>query len=319
MTLIAAFRTSEGVVICADSQETLGNPTIYGAHDYRCTVNKLQPQTQVAYQWVCGGSGDGDLIDGFIERLRDEIGSWSSDLKAPDIKDKLRLINHDYRSHEVAASGVADEGLDFLFCLKPQDSESEPLLFKIGRSVRPVSDYALIGWDEGIYRHDVQRFYRENMPALPNILLGIHVLLLAIATNNNCGPPIKIIVATKSGISEVPAKHVTELRNRVNLFNKLLDQITLDLSDTSVPIQEFRDRVTEFRDNAVILHDHFINSHVWGSFLQVLGDKAWKPDPVQEMPPGSVVTSTPEGEGRIVEFTHKMTFLEDLLDDDLND
>ena len=30
MTLIAAFRTSEGVVICADSQETLGNPTIYG-------------------------------------------------------------------------------------------------------------------------------------------------------------------------------------------------------------------------------------------------------------------------------------------------
>ena len=61
---------------------------------------------------------------------------WSSDLKAPDIKDKLRLINHDYRSHEVAASGVADEGLDFLFCLKPQDSESEPLLFK-DRQISP--------------------------------------------------------------------------------------------------------------------------------------------------------------------------------------
>ena len=176
----------------------------------------------------------------------------------------------------------------------------------------------LIGWDEGIYKHDVQRFYRPNTGGLPNMLLGIHLQLLAIATNNNCGPPIKVVVATKSGISEVPAKHVTDLENRVKLFNQLIDQITLGLSDTSIPIQEFRDRVTEFRDNAVILHDHFINSHVWGSFLQVLGDKTWKPDPVQEMPPGSVVTSTPEGEGRIVEFSHKMTFLEDLLDDDLN-
>ena len=73
MTLIAAFRTSEGGDYLHRLSRDLGNPTIYGAHDYRCTVNKLQPQTQGTYQWVCGGSGDGDLIDGFIERLKDEI------------------------------------------------------------------------------------------------------------------------------------------------------------------------------------------------------------------------------------------------------
>lgn len=71
VTLIAAFRTSEGVVICA---ETLGNPTPQGYENYRCSVNKLQPQTDGAYQWVCGGSGDGDLVDDFVDRLKDEIG-----------------------------------------------------------------------------------------------------------------------------------------------------------------------------------------------------------------------------------------------------
>jgi hypothetical protein len=316
VTLIAAFRTSEGVVICADSQETLGNPTVDGYANYRCRVNKLEPQLDGEYHWVAGGSGDGDLVDGFIERLRDDIASWPGGLDLPNIKSGLLASLLTYRANEVAVSGIAHEQLDFLICIKPVGGD--PLLFKAGKSVRLIKDYALIGWDEGIYRHDVQRFYRENAGGLPSILLGIHVLLLAMATNNNIGPPIKVIVVTRNGISEIEQRRVSELSKRVEIFNQMIDQITLDLSDTCVPIQEFRDRVTRFRDNAVILHDHYINSHVWGSFLQVLGDKTWKPDPVQEMPPGSVVTRTKEGQETVVEFKHEMTFLEDLLDDDLD-
>lgn len=171
---------------------------------------------------------------------------------------------------------------------------------------------------EGIYKHDVQRFYRPNAGGLPNMLLGIHVLLLAIATNNNCGPPIKIIVANANGISELSEKRVSELSERVKIFNQMVDQITLDLSDTTIPIQKFRDRVTEFRNNAVILHDHYINSHVWDSLGQVFFNKDWEPDPVQEMPSDSLVTRTKEGDQTVVEFKHTFTFVDDLLDDDLN-
>jgi hypothetical protein len=318
VTLIAAFRTSEGVVICADSQETLGNPTPQGYENYRCSVNKLQPQTDGAYHWVCGGSGDGDLVDDFVDRLKGEIGSWSANLDFGEIKSKLRLTVLDYRRNEVAASGLAHEPLKFLICIKHQDSTSEPLLFKASTSARSIDDYALIGWDEGMYKHDVQRFYRLNTGGLPNMLLGIHVLLLAIATNNNIGPPIKIVVATKRGMYEIPAKHVTDLQERVDLFNRMLDSITLQLSDTSIPTDEFRDYVTKFRDQVVLLHDHYVNDHVWTSFSRVLFDKEWQSDPMQEMPPSSVVTRTKEEGGSVVEFKHSWTFAEDLLDDELN-
>jgi hypothetical protein len=117
---------------------------------------------------------------------------------------------------------------------------------------------------------------------------------------------------------EIPAKHVTDLQERVDLFNRMLDSITLQLSDTSIPTDEFRDYVTKFRDQVVLLHDHYVNDHVWTSFSRVLFDKEWQSDPMQEMPPSSVVTRTKEEGGSVVEFKHSWTFAEDLLDDELN-
>jgi hypothetical protein len=63
MTLIAAFRTKEGVAICADSQETTTNEQ---GHDYRRTVQKIAPITAGNYQIAIAGSGDAEVIESFI-------------------------------------------------------------------------------------------------------------------------------------------------------------------------------------------------------------------------------------------------------------
>jgi hypothetical protein len=148
------------------------------------------------------------------------------------------------------------------------------------------------------------------------VLLGIHLLLLANATSNNIGPPIKIVVATDAGLSQVDQREISELEERVEVFNQMLYQITLKLSDTSTPIEEFRDYVTEFRNHAVRLHDYYTTRTALDSFKRVLFDPDWKPDTVNQLPPDSVSTRTQEGDKKVAHFNHKFTMVDDLLEDD---
>ena len=48
VTLIAAIRYVDGVVLCADSQETVG--------DYRVSVDKIKPRDCNHYELVVGGA-----------------------------------------------------------------------------------------------------------------------------------------------------------------------------------------------------------------------------------------------------------------------
>jgi hypothetical protein len=67
VTLISAWRCHEGIVLHADSQETNGS--------HRVTVQKLNPEPMGALMVVVTGSGDGNLIQSFIIRLRRRLAA----------------------------------------------------------------------------------------------------------------------------------------------------------------------------------------------------------------------------------------------------
>jgi hypothetical protein len=59
MTLIAAFRTPEGVAICADTQETVYLPDENGiVQECRKTVQKIAPLAFGDLQLIIAGSGN---------------------------------------------------------------------------------------------------------------------------------------------------------------------------------------------------------------------------------------------------------------------
>lgn len=253
VTLIVGFRCGDGVVVCADSQETLGQPTPDGYAAYRCKVDKLQPRTETdgAYHWVAGGCGDGDLVDGFIDRLKEVIAGWSEGLSGAAMKERLRQSLLDYRRNEVAASGLASDPLEFLVCIKPR-SEG-PFLFKAARTVRVVTDWSMIGWDEGIYRHDIERHYKPNQNTSFSMLLGAHVLLLAKSTSNNIGGPTKIVIGNDAGLRALSEPDVAELEKRVTDFDSALDALRLRMCDTAVPLDEFTRDLSGFHEAVVDL------------------------------------------------------------------
>ena len=123
MTLIAAIRCADGVVLCADSQETVDIPE---RGQYRVQVNKIQPQDAGNYQVVIGGSGDGPLVDGFTDGFIEQVTLWESKLTAPTMKGKIRNLLHDYHRNEIALSAAFedDKHLSFVICVKPKDEKA---------------------------------------------------------------------------------------------------------------------------------------------------------------------------------------------------
>ena len=95
MTLIAAFRCHEGVVICADSQETIG--------DWRAPVKKIIHKDVGEYQVAVGGAGDdGALIDVFVQRFIEEV-----ERKVEMLGCALRLGVGDVRSEGMSLCLIA--------------------------------------------------------------------------------------------------------------------------------------------------------------------------------------------------------------------
>src|SRR5688572_6717329 len=109
VTLIAGFKCHGGVVICADTKETVEIP---GRGNYRVRVSKIQPRQLGCYEVVIGGSGWGNLVDGLSRILNVQITQWPPDLDNNAIEQRIQTILWDYHSTHVAISGATDP-LDF--------------------------------------------------------------------------------------------------------------------------------------------------------------------------------------------------------------
>ncbi|MCA1578951.1 MAG: hypothetical protein LC794_16500 [Acidobacteria bacterium] len=291
MTLIAAFRCYDAIVICADSQETLTVPTPEGYYaDYRCSVDKIRPQLAGEYEFVIGGSGDGPLVDGFTDRLTDEITSWQGKHDSATVKSKIRELLLDFHRNEVAVSPAYDKSTAFILCVKHASGESDPLLYELrGSTIKPVSGYSMIGWDEAIYRHEVERLYQEGWVRNRSINLGIHLFLLAKKTSNVIGGDTQIMIASNRGIQPLERDTIQELESRVTNFNERLSELILMCPDLSIHNDEFRGYLQNLIDYVLEWRENYIQQSAQAAMRRTFNDANYTPAPFQIVPLGLYV------------------------------
>jgi hypothetical protein len=241
LTLVAAFRCYEGVIICADSQETLSIPVSDIYAEYRCQVDKIDIQHLNNYDLAAGGAGHGPLIDGFHDQLSDAVRTWDAGLDATTLKEKIRQLLFTYHRNEVALCASADKDICFIVCLKHRAAGRDPMLwYTSGPTIRAVESHVLIGWEEPIYRHFVDRLYRgSNDGANRALIVGLYVMLLGKSTSNVIGGRTKVIKVTPNVIREESADSIAEVERRMETFARILEDVTLWCPDASVSNHEF--------------------------------------------------------------------------------
>jgi len=238
------------VVLCADSQETISIPE---RGEFRVNVNKIEKSDAGEYEVVIGGSGDGDLVDDFVEQLSDRISGWPAVYTETEMRDDIRNFTQHYHEVYVALSPAdpADKHLAFIVCVKNK-SRPEVFLWRVSDlRVSAVRDKTLLGWEEAIYWHEVDHLYQPNWVSNHAILLGLHLFTIAKATSNYISGPTKVLLVCDRGVFTIPPDDVEELERMLSGFNKKVDELRLILPNTTIPFAEFAAFVRQFADDVI--------------------------------------------------------------------
>jgi hypothetical protein len=138
MTYIAAFHCSSGIVMCADTQETL--------HDYKTYVEKISVVEDQSCPLAVGGAGDGQLIEAFtqelIDRTKETPPVTKQGLKALVKSALLEVFNND------VPTLVLDKqyrSTQFLVAAKPRDEDCSIWVTR-GRRVLGEFPHPIIGY-----------------------------------------------------------------------------------------------------------------------------------------------------------------------------
>jgi 20S proteasome alpha/beta subunit len=255
MTLIAAFRTDKGAVICADSKESDGY--------FYVRVDKIDRLDLNAYWAVIGGSGYyGDLIDGLTDVLEQSIEGWAAGLTESAIKNNLSFIFKQYYADEVKnfEAKRKEKRMEFVICIQDKNSKEVFLWKANGQLLKRIKTFALIGARTLLYEYEVTRLYgTKGKPWTTRaVALGVHLLALVKATCDWVGGPTKVVIANETGMQRYEPEDVDVLEERARKFSEALAELTLALPDVSTSEGSFIEILGGFEENVLALRGYYL-------------------------------------------------------------
>ena len=252
MTLIAAFRCNEGMVLCADQQETIGI--------HRVSVNKLSPRRYGEYALAIAGSGEGYLVDGFADKLGRVIQAWPTGVDESSARESITTALLDFHTNEVNLYPTTpndDKLCSFVVCITPK-TEDRTFLWQIhGTVILPIERHVLIGVYEAIYNHELRRLYRDRLSMNQAMLLGIHLFSIAKATSTYIGGNTDIIAVLNHRMLSFDADEVRALEQHIGSFNERIASLVLAAPDYDMTKTEFEQLLKDFEQQVIELRAHY--------------------------------------------------------------
>jgi hypothetical protein len=286
MTLIAAFRTDEGIAICADTQETVSDQ--YG-DEYRATVQKVVPLTFDNVQLIIAGSGNADLIDAFTLIISRQFGTGKSPSTIADTHKALEKHLRTFYREEISLA--EDKNFKILVAAYCAGAREYEAWVSETRFLRPIGGFDLLGWDHFLYRVTAQKMYRNDLSLTQAILAAVHVLTIAEQTSNCIRGPFTVSVVHDRGISIEESQYVRDLQDRLRAFEENLNYLLLACADTSVYSVTLKKALEQFVRIAISLHERQIDAVIeqsWKTGKALTGS-------VHKVPPGLLIETRPDG------------------------
>jgi hypothetical protein len=287
MTLIAAYRTVQGIAICADSQETVGH--------YRRTVNKISPVAVGDSQIIIAGSGNAALIDSFVICAQSALLATEGKLDLAGVTTVLNQALCEFHKDDIASYQFAlDEPTEmnlFIGVGVPRSKEFNVFVTENMR-LRPLKDVELIGWDEPLYWVTASRMYRRHMSLQQGVLAALSVLLIAQESSNYVREPFTVATINEYGIHVEDREFIAELGERLRAIEHLTISILLASTDSSVYSYKLKNVLDIYSSKVVELHKGFVESAINQS--NPLTAAA-----MHRVPPGILVEKLPDGSSRV--------------------
>ena len=244
MTIIAGFKCNEGVVICADTQETVGAvkrhvPKLryedHTPHPAMRILGSAVPKNDMAVAF-CGAANNGPFIDKLVDLAWGDAQATDSLEEAcqaieESIKDTYREFGRIYQP------GYCPEA-ELIYGVKMTGKTK--LFYALGPVVNEKEGYSSGG--VGIYMADflASRMYTRYLQLSQCLVLAAYVLFQAKEHVEGCGGNSEIAILRNDGTSgRINWKHTETITNLVKLADRETGSILLDYANLALNDEEF--------------------------------------------------------------------------------
>ena len=199
VTIVAGFKCKDGVVLCADTQETIESSKIW------TPKLSFEPRDMDSYDGaselmaIFAGSGEGPFVDKVVQRIWEDLQLVATFDEACD--EAETSIKKTYKEYgQIFQPGYCPYA-KVLYGLK-MDGQSK--LFQAdGAIVTEKTTYSVGGIGQHLSEFLCSRMYGENLTLSQAVILASYVVLQAIEHVDGCGGDQHIAVLRNTGGSEV--------------------------------------------------------------------------------------------------------------------
>lgn len=252
MTIIAGFKSWEGVVICADTQETTEHskrriPKL--VFEPRGHDNGSTDDLAVAF---CGSSDNGPFVDKLI------ASSWEDAQTATSLDEVCKAIEVSIKSTYAEFGRIYQRGYcpsaDLIYGVKMYNGTK--LFSAHGPVVNEKHGYESSGI--GYYMADFlsERMYRDHLNLRQCVILAAYVLFQAKEHVEGCGGDSHIAVLRDDGVSgRVGWTEVEAITEMLKLADEEIGRILFDVADFEVSDGKLKENANGYLDVLCALRD----------------------------------------------------------------
>jgi hypothetical protein len=250
LTIIAGFKSYEGIVLCADTQETLEHakrniPKV--RFEPLNTHGFVEQESIEDLAAAFCGAGDGPFIDKLVsEAWQDASAATSLDEACEAIEASIRRVYKEFG--EIYQQGLCPE-VQLIFGVK-MDHRSR-LFSAVGPIVNEKQGYECGG--VGHYMADflASRMYGEHLPVHACVILAAYILFQSKEHVDGCGGDSQIVVLREDGSSGIVDW------KRVEAITEMLSRSDRDVSELLLKSANLTVTDSELRESATLTYDLF--------------------------------------------------------------
>lgn len=242
MTIVAGFKSYEGIVLCADTQETVGFskrnvPKLrFEPND---KADKGVPKDDLAVAF-CGATNNGAFMDEMVDLAWEEVQNATSLDEASD------LIRRSIKSYHAEATKNYQVGhlpdTELIYGIKMFGDSR--LFYSLGPAVTRRDQYATGGI--GAYMADflASRMYKDYLPLRQCLILAVYSLFQAKEHVEGCGGNSHIAILRNEGTSgRIDWHRVEALTELLKYADETTGELLLDVADLQTTDEKFRESV----------------------------------------------------------------------------
>jgi 20S proteasome alpha/beta subunit len=282
MSYIAAYHCKTGIVMCADTQETVGDNKRY--------IEKILTIDDRAYPLAVGGAGYGPLLDATMQEIIDRTRESKPKTKT-ELRSLLNSCLKEVYEKDVPALAVPAKhrSPELLVAAKPPEDDFCILSIK-ARRVLGEPRTAIIGYATAYNTDLLNRLHRESLSMQQAVMLGVYLVSQSKRLDQGVGGETSIAVVVENGAWIDDPKYVKDSEGYVSDFLKLTDELFFNCIDVTIPPKQFPERLTEFTTRANVLRESHLKYSAARMLNRIFNEPGYKGDAYRKIFAGAKTT-----------------------------